>query len=150
VCHRTTSRKACQTCILPGHYSSFLKTHTDVTESRDLLRTSYQSAAAAAAADGQCPSLARYQPSHRPNGAAVRRRHRSVDCSVALQPHTDRINVSEVTAGFYSTLLRAYAFSALMLLVGWHEGRPACKKLSVGVLAWLSVWSEVQTCIWPS
>jgi len=38
------------------------------------------------------------------------------------------------------------AFSALTLL----EGRPACKKLSGGVLAWLSVWSEMQTCIWPS
>jgi len=25
---------------------------------------------------------------------------------------------------------------------------PACKKLSVGVLAWLSVWSEVQTWNW--
>jgi len=35
------------------------------------------------------------------------------------------------------------------LLVGRQEGRPACKKLSGGVLAWLSVWSEVQTCIWP-
>jgi len=36
--------------------------------------------------------------------------------------------------------------------VGWAAGRayPACKKLSGGVLAWLSVWSEVQTCIWPS
>ena len=41
------------------------------------------------------------------------------------------------------------AFSALMLLVGWQEGHPACKNLSGGVLAWLSVWSEVQTCIWP-
>jgi len=40
-------------------------------------------------------------------------------------------------------------FSALMPLVGWQEGHPACKKLS-GVLAWLSDWSEVQTCIWPS
>jgi len=39
------------------------------------------------------------------------------------------------------------AFSALMLLVGRQEGHPACKKLSGGVLAWLSVWSEVQTCI---
>jgi len=37
-----------------------------------------------------------------------------------------------------------------MLLVGLQEGHPACKKLSGGVLAWLSVWSEVQTCIWPS
>ena len=41
-------------------------------------------------------------------------------------------------------------FSALTLLVGWQEGHPACKKLSGGMLAWLSVWSEVQTCIWPS
>jgi len=42
------------------------------------------------------------------------------------------------------------AFSALTLLVGRQERHPACKKLSSGVLAWLSVWSEVQTCIWPS
>jgi len=39
---------------------------------------------------------------------------------------------------------------ALTLLVGRQEGHPACKKQSGGVLAWLSVWSEVQTCIWPS
>ena len=39
-------------------------------------------------------------------------------------------------------------FSALLLLVGRQEGHPACKKLSGGVLAWLSDWSEVQTCIW--
>ena len=31
-----------------------------------------------------------------------------------------------------------FAFSALTLLVGWQEGHPACKKLSGGVLAWLS------------
>jgi len=42
------------------------------------------------------------------------------------------------------------AFSALTLLVGRQEGHAACKKLSGGVLVWLSVWSEVQTCIWPS
>ena len=41
-------------------------------------------------------------------------------------------------------------FSALTLLVGRQEGHPACKKLSGGLLAWLSVWSKVQTCIWPS
>jgi len=29
-------------------------------------------------------------------------------------------------------------FSALTLLVGWQEGHPACKKLSGGVLVWLS------------
>jgi len=43
-----------------------------------------------------------------------------------------------------------HAFRALTLLVGRQEGQPACKKLSGGVLAWLSVWSEVQTCVWPS
>jgi len=42
------------------------------------------------------------------------------------------------------------AFSALTLLVGRQEGHPACKKLSGGVLVWLSVWSEVQACIWSS
>jgi len=43
-----------------------------------------------------------------------------------------------------------YVFNALTLLVGQLEGHPACKKLSGGVLAWLSVGSEVHTCIWPS
>jgi len=42
------------------------------------------------------------------------------------------------------------AFSALTLLVGRQEGHQACKKLTGGVLAWLSVWSEVQTCLKPS
>ena len=42
------------------------------------------------------------------------------------------------------------AFSALTLLVGRQEGHPACKKLSSEVLAWLYVWSEEQTHIWPS
>jgi len=42
------------------------------------------------------------------------------------------------------------AFSALTLLVGRQEGHLACKKnLSSEVLVWLSVWSEVQTCLSP-
>ena len=49
-----------------------------------------------------------------------------------------------------TSLCSSTAFSALTLLVGRQEGHPACKKLSGGVLAWLSAWSEVQTCIWPS
>ena len=47
-------------------------------------------------------------------------------------------------------VLTVDSFSALMLLAWWQEGHPACKKLSGGVLAWLSVWSEVQICISPS
>ena len=50
----------------------------------------------------------------------------------------------------WSQTIITVAFSALMLLVGWQEGHPASKKLSGGVLVWLSVWSEVQTCTWPS
>ena len=51
---------------------------------------------------------------------------------------------------FWFVISVCCAFSALTLLVGRQEGHPACKKLSGGVLAWLSVWSKVQTCIWPS
>jgi len=51
---------------------------------------------------------------------------------------------------FFSLTSLLLAFSALMLLVERQEGHPACKKtewLGAGVV---SVWSEVQTCIWPS
>ena len=34
--------------------------------------------------------------------------------------------------------------------LGGRKGIQPVKKLSGGVLAWLSAWSEVQTCIWPS
>jgi len=51
-------------------------------------------------------------------------------------------------------LLQAFAlFSASTLLVGHQEEHPACKKLSGGVLAWRSVWSEVRLqiiCMWSS
>jgi len=46
-----------------------------------------------------------------------------------------------------SVCLFHVAFSALTLLVGRQEGHPVCKKMSGGVLAWLSVLSEVQTCL---
>jgi len=47
-------------------------------------------------------------------------------------------------------LFSACYFISVTLLVGRQEGHPACRKLSGGVLVWLSVLSEVQTCIWPS
>jgi len=43
-----------------------------------------------------------------------------------------------------------HAFSSLTLLVGRQEGHLARKKQSGGLLVWLSVWSEMQNCIWPS
>jgi len=48
------------------------------------------------------------------------------------------------------------AYTFILPSVLWHcwlGGRKSIrpvKKLSGRVLAWLSVWSEVQTCIWPS
>ena len=58
--------------------------------------------------------------------------------------------IMKLYAFCHALLSCTFAFSALTLLVGRQEGHPACKKLSGGVLAWLSVWSEVQTCICPS
>jgi len=40
-------------------------------------------------------------------------------------------------------MLLLITFSALTLLVGRQKGHPACKTLSGGMLAWLSVWGEV-------
>jgi len=40
---------------------------------------------------------------------------------------------------FWYVISQCFAFSALTLLVERQEGHPACKKLSGGVLAWLSV-----------
>ena len=62
--------------------------------------------------------------------------------------------VSILLASFFCKIyimwLFTLAFSAVTLLVGQQEGYPACKILSGVVLAWFSVWSEVQTCIRPS
>jgi len=56
------------------------------------------------------------------------------------------LRVSAFLFFFSSGLTPQFALSALTLLVGRQEGHPACKKLSGKVLAWLFVWSEVQTC----
>jgi len=61
-----------------------------------------------------------------------------------------RCCVSKYMGLYCESTFSALAFSALTLLVGRQEGHPACKELSGGVLAWLSVWSEVQTCICSS
>ena len=64
---------------------------------------------------------------------------------LATAPHTGQKQLNGTFAARTDC-----AFSALTLLVGRQEGHPVCRKLSGGVLAWLSVWSAVQTCIWPS
>jgi len=59
-------------------------------------------------------------------------------------------NLCSLVVYFSGGTMTEVAFNALMLLVGQQEGHPVCKKLSGGVLMWLSVWSKVQTFIWPS
>jgi len=61
-------------------------------------------------------------------------------CILGFQQHMNKV--------YLHSLL--HPFSALTLLVGRQEGHPARKKLSGEVLTWLSVWSKMQTCIWPS
>jgi len=50
----------------------------------------------------------------------------------------------------YTATRHQSTFRALMLSVGRLKGIRPVKKLSGGMLAWLSVWDEVQICIWPS
>jgi len=72
----------------------------------------------------------------------------TVQCPSVRLSH--QLTAATVTGGFAAecpVISAFFAFSALTLLVGRQEGHPACRKLSGGVLAWLSVWSEVQTCI---
>jgi len=49
----------------------------------------------------------------------------------------------DVQVFLYNLYHHKFAFRALMLLAGWQEARLACKKLSGGVMAQLSVRSEV-------
>jgi len=60
-------------------------------------------------------------------------------------PFTSQFNVLVLLLCVYF-----HFFSALTLLVGRQEKHQACKKLSGEVPAWLSVWSEVQTCTSPA
>jgi len=69
--------------------------------------------------------------------------------TVLLSSLSEFLSAQYTIISYYSVSV-LFAFSALTLLVGRQEGHSACKKLSGGVLAWLSAWSEVQTCIWPS
>jgi len=78
-------------------------------------------------------------------------KQRLVEVSLSWIQH-----LSEKMRFFVCTFCRVgsaetFAFSVLTLLV-WATGRASglLKKLSGGVLAWSSVWSEMQTCIWPS
>jgi len=52
----------------------------------------------------------------------------------------------------FTVIVVSIAFSALMLLVGQQESHPAipaCKKLSGGVLVWLTTWARCRFAYGP-
>jgi len=60
---------------------------------------------------------------------------------------------AECSTGAGQSLLSMIAcllINKCLQFVGRQEGHLACKKLSGGMLAWLSVWFKVQIYIWPS
>jgi len=60
------------------------------------------------------------------------------------------VNISPV---IYNFLFDLHCLTAQFFItfLGRQEEHPACKKLCDEVLAWLSVWSEMQiVCIWSS
>ena len=65
--------------------------------------------------------------------------------TTTTQQHTHLVMVPSSARHFTCTVIKYYAFSfsALTLLAGRQEGHPTCKTLSGGVLASLSIWSEV-------
>ena len=86
------------------------------------------------------------------------------DFLLSFHSHTSCIVVFEVWQNInYSTSIRSNfrhifypvirdaVFKPSVLWRCWLGGRKGIRpvKNSGGVLAWLSVWSEVQTCIWP-
>ena len=91
-------------------------------------------------------------------------RHAVLEMSLQTHTHTDTDCLHAVADGkqhiqifsFCLTGLFFWSYFKLFYLhcfdaVGWVAGRASSlKKLSGGLLAWLSVWSKVQTCIWPS
>ena len=99
------------------------------------------------------PPLSLYRPDALPAAQPTASKHCIVDYNHLLSLVTNDtvldFNVSRKKYALY-WITSSFAFSALTLLVGRQEGHPACKKQSGGVLAWLSVWSKMQTCIWPN
>jgi len=76
------------------------------------------------------------------------RLHASHNCTATSEHLVTRGAIYKKNLTIYHKII--HTFSVLTLLVGRQEEYPASKKLSGGMLAWLSDWSEVQTCICPS
>ena len=125
------------------------KTNLDFTEARDSEWQWHQLGDMQVCTSFQIDSHASTSPlSFLQAGCPSCRPTNSIKALKASQSHSVTLNsVSnlEVKLKMFILVSIVDAFSALTLLVGRQEGQ-----LSSGVLAWLSVLSEVQPCIWPS
>ena len=61
-----------------------------------------------------------------------------------------RIKVTCLPDNYFYNVTYLLCLQCFDAVIGRQEGIRPVKNLSGGVLAWLSVWSEVQTCIRPS
>ena len=74
---------------------------------------------------------------------------KNVDLTYDIQSFTDLGQLSRLLTNHSAYYTVRYCVCLQCFdAVGWVAGR--AKKLSGGVLAWLSVCNEMQTCIWPS
>jgi len=76
-------------------------------------------------------------------------------CEISSHLHSAKFKFQPALTNWTSYFLHQltdnhFAFSALMLLVGRQEGHPACKKLSGGVLVWLSVRASCRLAYGPA
>ena len=60
------------------------------------------------------------------------------------------IHTNTSSLNYYRRMLYLWPSVLWHCWLGGRKGIQHVKKLSGGVPAWLSVWSEMQTCIWPS
>ena len=71
---------------------------------------------------------------------------RSCSFGIGYHPGIENVDNTYACTAYSTRLFGGGVCLQCFHAVGWAAG----KKLSGGVLAWLSDWSEVQTCIWPS
>jgi len=107
-------------------------------------------------------TLARHWSSHGNCLAVSHRLHVSGTSSVIVIKSTDLLNcdwrvlhgpLAVVAVVVITCVNKPCVVSPSVLWCCWLGGRKGIqpvKKLSGGVLVWLFVWSEMQTCIWPS
>jgi len=103
----------------------------------------------AVAQDGQALSESHFTRWRR---AGARQRRQRTTCRYARpERHTVTVfSLTVLTISYVHSEIETFPSVLWCFSLGGREGIRPVKKLSGGVLVWLSVWSEVQACIQPS